>query len=110
MLGLLEMEDRLQNCNLNKICDGKFKPQMYATWLQQDKESQNGVSYISVTYSSKSVPFHKAKTSKCIEDPSACGFRLSTADNMRYQLLQWPDDHLGTIFSTFRKCPSNSKD
>ena len=41
MARLLEMEDSLQNFNLNKICNGKFKPQVYATWrLQQDKESQ----------------------------------------------------------------------
>lgn len=40
--------------------------------------SQNGISYIPVTYSSKSVPFHKAEklfTSECIESPNACLFR-----------------------------------
>lgn len=42
------------------------------------KVSQNGISYISVTYSSKSVPFQKAEnllTSKYIEYLSACLFR-----------------------------------
>lgn len=42
------------------------------------KVSQDGISYIFVTYSSKSVPFQKAKkllTSKCIEYLSACWFR-----------------------------------
>lgn len=33
----------------------------------------------------------------------------STVDSVHYQLLQWPDDHLGTIFSAIRKCLSNSK-
>lgn len=42
------------------------------------KVSQNGISYVCVTYSSKSVPFQKAKkllTSKCVEYPRTRWFR-----------------------------------
>lgn len=42
------------------------------------KVSQNVISHISITYSSKSVPFQKAKkglTSKCMQCPSAHWFR-----------------------------------
>ena len=44
-----------------------------------EKVSQNGISNVSVTYSSKSVPFQKAKKllpSKCVEYPRTCWFRL----------------------------------
>lgn len=86
MVQLLEMQGSLQNFNLNKIYNGKFKSQTYATWTlhKTKKVSQNGISYISVTYSSKSVPFLKAKkllTSKWMSTQVLAGSGLSTVHN-----------------------------
>lgn len=51
-----------------------LKRMQHEVFNKKKKVSQNGISYIYVTYSPKSVPFHKAKkllTSECIEHTSA---------------------------------------
>ena len=108
---VLEMQCSLQNFNLYRLCNGKFKSQTYATWSLNKTVSQNGVSYTSVTvFKVVSIPKSRKAAHFKIYWGSECSLAgLSTVDNMCYQLLQWPDDHLGTIFSIIYKCPSNSK-
>lgn len=51
-----------------------LKRMQHEGFNKKKKVSQNGISYIYVTYSPKSVPFQKAKkllTSECIEHTSA---------------------------------------